>query len=158
MSREKETFKMKNQIVKSAATLCMLMMLGIAASAQTSRELTVTVPFDFNVGRTEMPAGTYSVYRLNNYSGEGYMLRSTDCREAVIFNAKMVQGAEATPVNRLEFRQYGDKYFLARVWPAGAIIGRELLKARTERRIARQSSNRTAKLESRGETVFVQNR
>lgn len=147
---------MKNQIVKSAATLCLFLMLGIAASAQTSRELTVTVPFDFNVGRTEMPAGTYSVYRLNNFSGEGYMLRSTDCREAVIFNAKMVQGAEAMSVNRLEFRQYGDKYFLARVWPAGAITGRELLKARTERRMARISTNRTANRESRGETVYVQ--
>jgi hypothetical protein len=48
---------------------------------------------------------------------------------------------------KLVFRRYADQYFLAEVWSAGDISGRQLMKSKQERAIERE----LASIPSKGE-------
>lgn len=148
---------MKKQLLHIAATLSLFLMLGIVASAQTTLEMTVNIPFDFYAGKTQLPAGTYTVYRTSNTSGDGFMLRSSDNKTSVVLNAKLIQTSNPSLESRFEFRRYNDKYFLARVWTAGNKNGRELQMARLEREVARDASRNLAKGEYKTEIITVPN-
>lgn len=131
---------MKKQLFHIAATLSLFLMLGAAAGAQTTREMTITVPFDFNVGETALSAGTYTVYRTSTNSGDGFLLRDAKGQSKVVFTARQAQSAGAHGESRLEFRSYEGKYFLARIWAAGNNIGHELQATRQERELAQEAT------------------
>ena len=114
-------------------------MLGVVATAQMSRRMTVTVPFDFYVGKTVLPAGTYSVYNTSTHTGDGFLLRDAEGEVKAVFSGSQVQSEESRTDARLEFRSYGDKHFLARVWAAGNNIGRELPQSQFERETAQSA-------------------
>lgn len=131
---------MRKQIINIFATVSLFLMLGIAASAQTAKEMTVNIPFDFYVGKTELPAGTYSIYRTSATSGDGFILRSDDLKRAVIFNAKVIRTSDSSSGSRIEFRRLNDRYFLSRILPAGKSAPRELEIARIDRDGSRNKS------------------
>lgn len=131
---------MKKQLFHIAATLSLFLMLGAAAGAQTTREMTITIPFDFNVGETALSAGTYTVYRTSTSSGNGFMLRDAKGQPKVVFHTRQAQSAGAQGESKLEFRSYDDKYFLAYVWAAGNNIGHELQPSRQERELAQEAA------------------
>jgi hypothetical protein len=146
---------MKKQLLPIAATLSLFLMLSVAAAAQTTREMNVTVPFAFNVGKTALPAGTYTVYRTSTHTGDGFLLRDANGQPKVVFNAQQAQSAGAQGESRLEFRRYDDKYFLARVWAAGNDIGRELRPTRLERELAKEATRHLAQKDVKLEAVTV---
>lgn len=117
---------MKKQLFQIVATLSLCLMLGAIAMAQTTRQMTVTVPFTFYVGTTALPAGTYTVYSTGSHTGDGFLLRDANGQHKVVFNAQQSYSAEARQENKLEFRRYDNKYFLAGVWTVGNNIGYEL--------------------------------
>jgi len=132
---------MKKQIINIAAAVSLFLMLGIAASAQTAKEMTVNIPFDFYVGKTELPAGTYSIYRTSATSGDGFILRSDDLKRAVMFNAKVIRTSDSSSGSKIEFRRRNDRYFLSRIMPAGKSAPRELEIARIDREPRNGSGN-----------------
>lgn len=146
---------MKKQLSLIAATLSLFLMLGAGAAAQMTRQMTVTIPFAFSVGKTELPAGTYTVYRTSTTAGDGFLLREADGRAKVVFNARQIQSGESSEVGRLEFRRYDDQYFLARVWAEGSNIGRELQRSRQEREAAREMTRRLAQKSVQPEVITV---
>ncbi|MEP7271711.1 MAG: hypothetical protein ABI882_09405 [Acidobacteriota bacterium] len=95
------------------------------------------------LGKAALPAGTYTVYRASTHSGDGFLLRDAAGDPKVVFNAQQSQPAGAHGANRLEFRRYDEKYFLARVWTAGANIGHELQPSQLERELARETTRHT---------------
>ena len=97
--------KMKKQLLGITATLSLLLLLGVAAAAQTTRQLTVTIPFAFSVGKTALPAGTYTVYRTSTHSGDGFLLRDADGQAKVFFNGRQIQAEASGASGRLEFRR-----------------------------------------------------
>ena len=136
---------MKKHLLTFGATLSLVLTLAVvSASAQTARQMTVTVPFDFSVGKTELPAGSYTVYRLSTRSGDGFLLRNAEGDAQVVINTNPVRSGEAQARGRLDFRQYGDKYFLARVWVEGNEIGRELPRSGREREVAKNPARNLA--------------
>lgn len=146
---------MKKQLLPIAATLSLFLMLGVAAAAQTTREMTITVPFNFYVGKTVLPAGTYTVYRTSTNSGDGFLLRDANNQPKLVFNARQAQSAGAPEESRLEFRRYDDQYFLARFWTAGNNIGRELQPTRLERELGKQATRHLAQKGVKPEIVTV---
>ena len=146
---------MKKQLLHIAITLSLFLMLGVAAAAQTTREMTIAIPFDFYVGKTALGAGTYTVYRMSSTTGDGFMLRSADRRTKVIFNTQSIRSAGAPLGGKVEFRRYEDKYFLARVWTDGNNIGRELQQSSLERKLARESTRHLAQKDVKPEVVTV---
>lgn len=146
---------MKKQLLYIAATLSLFPILGVAAVAQTTREMIVTIPFAFHVGKTALPAGTYTVYRASTHTGGGFLLRDANGQPKVVFNAQQAQSAGARGESRLEFRRYDDKYFLARVWAAGNNIGRELQPTRLERELAKEATRHLVQKGVKPEVITV---
>lgn len=146
---------MKKQLLHIAATLSLFLMLGAAAAAQATREMTVAIPFNFYVGKTALPAGNYTVYRTSTNSGDGFLLRAADRQAKVVFMAHQVRSAGAPGESKLEFRRYDGGYFLARVWAAGNNIGRELQPTRLERELAREATRHLTQKGVKPEVVTV---
>lgn len=77
---------------------------------------TAEVPFDFHVGKSTMPAGTYTVNRdgLSSF----LQLRSDDTRHGVLM---LIQGrANGKNDPRMVFRCYSGDCFLSEIWIPGA--------------------------------------
>ena len=145
---------MKKQLLQIATTLSLCLMLGVIANAQMTRQMTVTVPFAFHVGKTALPAGTYTVYGTSTNTGDGFLLRDADGHVKAVFNGQQVQ-AGARSVARLEFRRYSGNYFLGRVWAAGTDIGRELQQSRFEREAAQSDARHLAQKNVKPEVITV---
>ena len=146
---------MKKQLFQIAATLTILATLGLTASAQLTRKLTVTVPFDFYVGKTVLPAGTYVVYGTTLQSGDGFLLADGDGQRKVFFHARTVQAGTVRESSRIDFRRYDDKYFLAGMWSAGTNLGRELQQSDFERDAAKDADKNVAQKDSKPEIVTI---
>lgn len=149
---------MKKQFFHIAAAMSLFLILGAAAAAQTARQMTVVIPFAFHVGKTELPAGAYSVYRTSGNTGDEFLLRAADGRANVFFSAPGVQSGEWRTAGRLEFRQYGEKSFLAIVWAGGSNVGRELQPSALERDAMREETRRQAGKNAPPEVVTIPTR
>ena len=65
----------------------MLIMLAVSAHAQTSsvQRMTATIPFEFSVGKTTLPAGKYTITVLNPTSDrKPLQIRSVNGRSSAI--------------------------------------------------------------------------
>jgi hypothetical protein len=69
---------MKKLYLRIAVTLIGIVGLGITTKAQAGvDQLVVTVPFEFVVGSTTLPAGTYRVHRLSEDDPSGGLFLSS---------------------------------------------------------------------------------
>ena len=124
-----------------------LLMLATAATAQhlSTTPLKVKIPFAFNVGGTEMPAGQYLSVRETSAI---IRLSNTEKSKSI---STIVQGGEtrrSIPAAQFVFHRYGDKYFLVKIWDGSSEVATQLPRSRAERDAARQHggniANRTA--------------
>jgi hypothetical protein len=117
---------------KSFATLGTLALLT-AASAFGQQIVTADIPFQFSFANMDMPAGHYQVTSTHG------MVRVADYaaqKNFVALSSNIGGGAQPTEP-RLVFDKYGDKYFLAEVWPSSdTAYGVAVTKSRTERETA----------------------
>src|SRR5262245_52676227 len=132
--------KIVKGLIKGGLLIAMIaMMVGQPAKAQSlAYGLRASIPFDFKVGDKTFSAGRYAVSRVqqddvvikvSSVEGKGNTLRGT----VPVTIAKVKNRAT------LVFHRYGDQYYLAQVWPAGASTGRELPVSRGERALKDQS-------------------
>ena len=96
---------MKRTIAIAFLASTMIMAIS-SASAQTKSK--ANVPFDFRVGSTLMPAGSYEI----EYPRPGVIwFHSQDGRANVLALAGSTAGATVPP-ERMVFNRYGNQYFL----------------------------------------------
>jgi hypothetical protein len=86
-----------------------------AAYGQSSKTLTVMVPFDFIVGSQTLRAGQYSVDRETFSSA--VIINGADQKAIVMATA--LESIAAQEGGKLVFHRYGNTYFLTEVWGAG---------------------------------------
>ncbi len=126
---------MKRNLFGILTTLTLALLISVPLSAQTIAK--ATVPFDFTVGQTKMPAGTYEISPLS------HAILITDRKTAKsvlsLFNSEEPSRGDSTP--RLVFHRYGDKYFLSQVsrGNGGAVMQLPTSKLEEEVRIAGRS-------------------
>jgi pectate lyase len=122
------------------ATAILISVLGVSANAQSRnrQELKVSVPFAFNVGNTELPAGDYTVRVVNPTSDSSVLqIASVDGKFTTMVRTIDVEGwAKSTA--RLTFRHYGSQYFLAQVWMAAESNGFAAPNSSNEKNLRRQ--------------------
>lgn len=103
------------------AIVVLLGVLAINAQAQTSspQKVLANIPFTFNVGKTSMPAGKYTITVLNPSSDRRVLqIRSVDGRSsAIVLTTDKIRPASDDA--KLVFDRYGDRYFFAQVQMAG---------------------------------------
>ena len=123
---------MKRNLFGILTTLTLALLISVPLSAQTIAK--ATVPFDFRVGQTQMPAGTYEISPLSH----AIYIRDSKTAKGVLslFNWEEPSRGDSTP--KLVFHRYGDKYFLSQVsrGNGGAVMQLPTSKLEEEVRIA----------------------
>ena len=144
---------MKIHIVKVITKVSLLAaMLVVTSVASTQGQslayrIKVEIPFDFSVGDKKLPAGTYSVSRVSQTSGDNVIaITGDDGRSKVIRLSNSAQRLHATDRATLVFHRSGDQYFLFQVWPAGATTGRQFPKSRSEQEIRKNLAENSPKV------------
>jgi hypothetical protein len=91
--------------------------LAINAHAQT--KVIANVPFAFDVGKTTLPAGRYTITVLNPSSDRKILqIRSMNGRSSVVVLTTGIIG-HASDNAKLVFEHYGDRYVFAQAQLAG---------------------------------------
>jgi hypothetical protein len=105
---------------------------GVHAHTTTAR---ASVPFQFKVGDTLMPAGDYEI-------GESRDILTVFQTKEKVTAMRLTMPASrstASPDAKLQFTRYGDEYYLTSVWDAGAKDGRTLMQSKQERALAKKA-------------------
>jgi len=129
---------MKRYLTLTIAIMMLLGVVAVTADAQVfgSKQVRAHIPFAFNVGKTSLPAGEYTVTVLNPSSDRQVLqIRSKDRRLSALIHT-----TETTSKNRdnadkakLVFNRYGDIYFFAQAQMAGDSTTWAALKTSAER-------------------------
>jgi hypothetical protein len=132
---------MTRSLSNLAALLGLLVVLAaVPASAQVTKRMTVTIPFDFAVEKQNLPAGTYVISEVGMNRSVGLLIRDVKGRTGALVMTRAVRSSEWPMTARLEFRRHGEQYFLARVWADESETGHELTPSRQERRLAKDAT------------------
>ncbi len=101
---------MKKSLVR-ILTLVVMAVLVSATSAYAQSYAKANVPFAFNVGSAQLPAGTYEIKMA---SDRAIMVqnRETSATAASIVGREQARSTSA----KLVFHQVGNQYFLAEIW------------------------------------------
>jgi hypothetical protein len=117
-----------------------LAVVAITAEAQVSgsKQLRARIPFAFNVGKTELPAGEYTVTVLNPNSDRSVLrIRSNDGRSSAMIQTTGVTSANVSNA-RLVFSRYGDTYYFAQAQLAGDPTALAAVKTSAQRHKERE--------------------
>lgn len=107
----------------------------VSAQAQTAgaQKVVANIPFAFNVGNTNMPAGKYTISVVNPSADRKVLqIRSTNGRASAMIQTNSVVG-KASDDSRLVFQRYGDLYFFAQVQIAGESTSLAAVKSSAQR-------------------------
>ena len=132
--------------VLSSAILSSAIAMGLLVStpsvqAQSSPKLTATIPFAFQAGSSNMPAGLYSIYLLSQHV---LLFRAANGHGSGLFMVNPSYDGKVQSTGRLVFHRYGDRYFLREVWEAGSNHGIIYSASRQEKEILRAQNQQPA--------------
>ena len=131
---------MRKQLAKGFAMFMLVTAIAfvtavVSANAQ-SEQARATVPFDFIVGDTTLPAGNYAIGKASS-GGDCLKISNTVAKGAAMRLTIALDGKSEN--SKLVFHRYGERYFLAEVWTDENSQGRQLMKGRQERAIEKES-------------------
>jgi peptidyl-tRNA hydrolase len=130
---------MKRNLSFAAVILLAMSFAAVSAQAQASGGpiAKLRIPFAFNVGRTSLPAGDYTVTVVNPASDRKVLqVRSTDGRVSALVQTSSAT-THAADNAMLVFHRYGDKYFFSQARMAGESTILTAVKSSAERVEAR---------------------
>src|SRR6476646_4406101 len=144
----RKEFKNKRRVMKKFVTastkIGLLVLLSIAAvaasaKAQSGSGLKANIPFDFTVAGKKFAAGHYSIDRASQSNGDLVLqISGLDNHSTVFPITNPVETLTARDKSVLIFHRYGDEYFLAQVWRAGATPGRAFTQSHRERQLEQE--------------------
>ncbi len=117
--------------------------------AQAQELLAVNIPFDFVAGKTQLPAGEYTV-KVAGPTNTVILVSRKDSTASAFMNTNAAVSAEPQSESKLVFNRYGNRYFLSQVWTEGNSRGRQLLKSAREKEMSQ-----IAKLDTQGQVTLV---
>lgn len=123
-------------VVALAGAVLAILNVPSPALAQ-STGLSVTIPFDFHVGKAMLPAGTYIV----NRQGEAIEISDSKGHTAFVISTAVPNPA-ANVDSQLVFNRYGSESYLTEVRWLGYSTGRGLIKSTDEIELAKAFSGR----------------
>jgi hypothetical protein len=124
---------MKKHIPVAITILIGVMTAGAYAQNASAQKMDASIPFTFNVGKTDLPAGKYTITVLNSASDRKVLrIRSTDGRASAVIFTTGVNG-KASDGAKLVFNRYGDRYFFAQAQMAGDPTSLAAIRSKAER-------------------------
>ena len=119
--------------------------LAVSAHAQTSnaQRVTASIPFAFNVGKTTLPAGKYTITVLNPTSDRKTLqIRSLNGRASAIVLTTTSSG-RASENAKLVFERYGDQYVFAQAQMDETTLAALRTKERGDKQVAKAGKKST---------------
>jgi hypothetical protein len=123
---------MKNQLF---ALIGLGLLLATASAYAQTGVVKASVPFNFIVSKTQLPAGQYRIQPLG-VTGSAMTIQSPDGKFAQAFLPNACSSPQAQKTTKLIFHRYGSQYFLAEFWRAGNDRGQELPRSGRETEVA----------------------
>ncbi len=123
-----------------AVTMLALVAACFPLAAQTAT-MSVNIPFEFSAGGKIHPAGDYRVSASSGTTLIGFSSFDAQVSTQVLASRGDDNGRRSDP-SRLVFRRYGDRYFLAELWNAGASVARRVTPTKEETELARALAGR----------------
>jgi hypothetical protein len=105
---------MKYQLGNALLILTSLCGLVVGAGAETHREVTVTIPYEFVAGGRTLPAGRYAVSRLSGDRLSGLSIVSYEQRSGAFVLANQFENRLADDA-KVRFERVGDMYYLSSI-------------------------------------------
>jgi hypothetical protein len=133
---------MKRHLLILVAIIILAGAFTASAQAQigSAQRVVAEIPFAFNVGKTIMPAGKYTITVLNPTSDRKVLqVRNANGKTAAITHVTTVVGNFSDDA-KLVFHRYGTRYFLAQAQLAGETTSFAALKSSAERAETRNST------------------
>ena len=119
-----------------------MLLLGVAvalvtavASANAQSRLSADVPFEFVANNQTLPAGQYYISDLITTGREVVRISNSKQAKGVFALTMPLTRKGASDTGTLVFHRYGNRYFLAEIWPAGDREGQRLHKSKEEKAI-----------------------
>jgi len=132
--------------ITSIALFALVSFVTVGSISAQDRAVKATVPFDFTVGNTLLPAGSYTIAAEDT----GVIkIRNTDGR-IVLLSTSTPDGKEAK-TGELVFNKYGDQYFLREILCASADMNMAVPASKQEKRAREQE----ASLNTPGQQVYL---
>lgn len=121
-------YRIAGRMLQVAAMAAMSTGFGWAAAPD---DVTVAVPFEFNVGNQTLPAGEYSI--KSDFGSSVVQIR--DARYHIRASVIAMPGEKpaGSTQSQLAFRVYGRKHYLGSMWNDVTGNSRELKKTSAER-------------------------
>jgi hypothetical protein len=104
---------MKCQLGNTLLILTSLCGLVVGAGAETHREVTVKIPYEFVVDGRTLPAGTYTVSRLSDDRLAGLSIFSYE-RSGVLVLTNQFENRPGDEA-KVRFERVGDMYYLSSI-------------------------------------------
>lgn len=130
---------MKKMLLLVVASSFLAIAGGSRAQAQVAETVVVAdIPFGFMVRDTTLPAGQYTIKRLDSVNPNAMEIRSADGVERLVFLVGSAEAVTPPDQTKLVFDRVGDQYFLSEIFEVGDRSGVELKKSRAERRLEKE--------------------
>ena len=98
-----------------------------------------TVPFDFAVGNSHLPAGTYTISSADLRGSTGLVIRSDSGKISVLTTA-YADGKDSKN-SKLVFDKYGDQYFMREILCSNSDMNVELPVSKAEKKAAQYQAS-----------------
>ena len=122
-----------NTFLRTLLSIAAVAAIGttIGVAQQPRNGLTATIPFDFNVGRTTLPAGEYTI--STDLTSGALQVQDAQHRAKVVVVTMTADKPSSPDQSQLAFRVYGGRHYLASMWNGTMGVGRSLMKTPAER-------------------------
>ena len=126
---------MKRNVIGALMMLIVAFTVAVPVVNAQSTILTANVPFAFNIGAKQLPAGAYAVREMDRAT----LIQSRDAENSVlgIYNYAGPSKADET---KLVFHKVGDHYFLAQIWTSARGEGLALPESKMEKELRASNS------------------
>jgi hypothetical protein len=125
---------MKRNLITIMSLVVMSPMFS-APGAYAQSYAKANVPFAFNVGPTQLPAGIYEI-KVPHQGANAIMIQNDDTRATAVSNA-FREGPSNTEA-KLVFHRVGSQYFLAEVWKSSGAGGMIVPASKQEKQLAKE--------------------
>jgi hypothetical protein len=137
IQRHLEGTSQKEIVMKRTIAAIALFVASLFITAGVwAQAVKATVPFDFTVNNTTMPAGTYII---SSTSTDHDILLISDQKHARMLSAALPDRGNSGRDNVLVFHKYGDQYFLSKIRSDEASMNLRLPVWKAEKRARTQT-------------------
>ena len=144
-ARANQTRTGRHMLLPMFLTLIFAMSLWpTRAQAQIIGNLQAEIPFQFNVGNTTLPAGSYIIHQLEGSDLTMMEISSADGKLSALFNVEAAEAKSVPEKSELIFNKYGDRYFLSELFDEANVDGNKLLASRDEKQASKESGAEVA--------------